>query len=222
MIELAFILLYGIRLVLQMSIMKTRFRGFYPVIVDVETGGFNAKTDALLEVAAVTVKFDERGTLILDKEIHYNVDPFEGANIEAAALEFTGIDPTNPLRYAVDESTALRGLFSEIRKGQKEAECQRSVLVGHNANFDAAFINEAASRIEAKRNPFHPFTNFDTATLSALALGHTVLAKACELAKIKFDNNEAHSALYDARKTAELFCHIVNRWKKLGGWPLGD
>jgi ribonuclease T len=202
--------------------MKRRFRGFYPVIVDVETGGFNAKTDALLEVAAVTVKFDERGVLHIDNEYHYNVNPFAGANLEPAALEFTGIDPSNPLRFAVDESVALRELFSEIRKGQKEVECQRSVLVGHNANFDAAFINEAASRIQAKRNPFHPFTNFDTATLSALALGHTVLAKACELAKIKFDTKEAHSALYDAKKTAELFCFIVNRWKKLGGWPLGD
>jgi ribonuclease T len=120
------------------------------------------------------------------------------------------------------ESTALREMFSGIRSAQKEAECQRSVLVGHNAAFDIAFVQAAAVRIKAKRNPFHPFTNFDTATLSGLALGQTVLAKACELANIKFDGKQAHSALYDAKKTAELFCYIVNRWKKLGGWPLGD
>jgi ribonuclease T len=205
-----------------MSIMKRRFRGFFPVIVDVETGGFNSRTDALLEIAAVTLKFDEQGNLSPDAEFHFNVEPFEGANIEDAALEFTGIDPNNPLRHAVLESNALRSLFSQIRALQKEAECQRSVLVGHNAAFDIGFVQAAAQRSEIKRNPFHPFTNFDTATLSGLALGHTVLAKACELAKIKFDNNEAHSALYDAKKTAELFCYIVNRWKKLGGWPLGD
>lgn len=205
-----------------MSIMKRRFRGFFPVIVDVETGGFNPKTDALLEVAAVTLKFDGQGNLHPHTEIHFNVDPFEGANLEKAALEFTGIDPTNPLRFAVSESQALRDIFSTIRAEQKEADCQRSVLVGHNAGFDIAFIQAAAERIEAKRNPFHPFTTFDTATLSGLALGQTVLAKACELAKIKFDTKEAHSALYDAGKTAELFCYIVNRWKKLGGWPLGD
>lgn len=202
--------------------MKRRFRGFFPVIVDVETGGFNSKTDALLEVAAVTVKFDGQGNLHPDAEYHFNIEPFEGANLEAAALEFTGIDPTNPLRFAVSESTALRELFSAIRTAQKEADCQRSVLVGHNAAFDIAFIQAAAERIDVKRNPFHPFTNFDTATLSGLALGQTVLAKACEMAKIKFDSKEAHSALYDAKKTTELFCYIVNRWKKLGGWPLGD
>ncbi len=205
-----------------MSMMKRRFRGFFPVIVDVETGGFNPTTDALLEAAAVTLKFDEFGNLSLANEYHFHINPFEGANIEQAALEFTGIDPTNPLRFAVDESEALKSMFTEIRAEQKQAECQRSVLVGHNAAFDVSFILAAAERINAKRNPFHPFTSFDTATLSGLALGQTVLAKACELAGIKFDSNEAHSALYDAKKTAELFCYIVNRWKKLGGWPLGD
>ncbi len=202
--------------------MKRRFRGFFPVIVDVETGGFNPQTDALLEVAAVTLKFDEQGNLHPDTEFHFNIDPFEGANIEPAALEFTGIDPANPLRFAVPESTGLKELFTAIRSAQKEVECQRSVLVGHNAAFDISFIQAAAKRINAKRNPFHPFTCFDTATLSGLALGQTVLAKACEMANIKFDGKEAHSALYDAKKTAELFCFIVNRWKKLGGWPLGD
>lgn len=202
--------------------MKNRFRGFYPVIVDVETGGFEASTDALLEIAAVTLKFDDFGLIHPDEEYHYNIEPFDGANIEAAALEFTGIDPSNPLRGAQTEDEALRELFSQIRTGQKNAECQRSVLVGHNAAFDQAFVNAASARIGAKRNPFHPFTFFDTASLSGLCVGHTVLAKSCGLANIDFDNNEAHSALYDAKKTAELFCFIVNRWKKLGGWPLGD
>jgi len=202
--------------------MKRRFRGFFPVIVDVETGGFNPQNDALLEIAAVTLKFNDIGLLQPDSEYHFHVEPFLGANIEAAALEFTGIDPYNPLRLAVPETKAVKEIFSSIRTAQKEAECQRSVLVGHNATFDMAFLQAAADRISAKRNPFHPFTSFDTATLSGLALGHTVLAKACELANIKFNGEDAHSALYDAKKTAELFCYIVNRWKKLGGWPLGD
>ena len=202
--------------------MKRRFRGFFPVIVDVETGGFDPKNDALLEIAAVTLSFDELGNLRPQSEFHFHVHPFEGANIEDAALEFTGIDPFNPLRSAEDEKLVLKSLFSSIRSEQKSADCQRSVLVGHNAAFDMAFVQAAAERVEAKRNPFHPFTNFDTATLSAVALGHTVLAKACEIAKIGFNSDHAHSALYDAQKTAELFCYIVNRWKKLGGWPLGD
>ncbi len=205
-----------------MTMMSRRFRGFYPVVIDVETGGFNAAKDALLEIAAVTLKFDDRGNLTQDESWHFHVEPFEGANIEAASLEFTGIDPHNPLRGAVSENDALNQIFSAVRSKQKEAECQRSVLVGHNPGFDMAFLLAANERIACKRNPFHPFTTFDTATLSGLALGQTVLAKSCQTAKIKFDAEQAHSALYDTEKTAELFCFIVNRWKKLGGWPLGD
>ncbi len=197
-----------------------RFRGFFPVIIDVETGGFEASTDALLEIAAVTLKFDERQMLVADQELHFNVEPFEGANIEQSALDFTGIDPTNPLRMAVSEKEALDGIFKLIRKTQKEAECTRSVLVGHNPWFDISFVKAAAERCGIKRNPFHLFTTFDTATLAGLSLGQTVLAKACSTARIEFDGAEAHSALYDTRKTAELFCYIVNRYQTLGGWPL--
>lgn len=78
----------------------------------------------------------------------------------------------------------------------------------------------ATERVGLKRNPFHPFSFFDTSTLAGLAFGHTVLARACALANIPFDNAEAHSAEYDATKTAELFCLIVNRWQSLGGWTL--
>jgi ribonuclease T len=205
-----------------MTMMSRRFRGFFPVVIDVETGGFNSATDALLEIAAVTLKFDDFGNLKLSNRWHFNIEPFDGANMEQSSLDFTGIDPNNPLRGAVSEKHALSEIFSGIRAEQKEAECQRSVMVAHNPSFDMSFLMAAANRINAKRNPFHPFTTFDTATLSGLALGQTVLAKSCQTAKIKFDNELAHSALYDTEKTAELFCFIVNRWKKMGGWPLGD
>lgn len=191
--------------------MKERFRGFFPVIVDVETGGFNAATDALLELAAVTTGFDAQGRLEIKNSYHFNIEPFDGANIEQKALDFTGIDPSNPLRGAISEQKALKGLFKDLRTEQKEAECNRCVLVGHNSWFDLSFLNAASERANIKRNPFHPFTSFDTASLSALMLGHTVLAQACDLAGIEFSQKEAHSALYDATKTAELFCLLVNR-----------
>ncbi len=196
-----------------------RFRGFFPVIIDVETGGFIAETDALLEIAAITLKYDEQHFLVPDEEAHFHVAPFQGANIEKSSLEFTGIDPTNPLRMAVSEREALDYIFKLIRKSQKKASCTRSVLVGHNPWFDLSFVKAAAERSQLKRNPFHLFTTFDTATLAGLSLGETVLAKACKKAQITFDTDEAHSALYDTKKTAELFCYIVNHYKKLGGWP---
>ena len=197
-----------------------RFRGFMPVIIDVETGGFNAQTDALLEVAAVTLDMNEDGTIFVDATHSFNIEPFEGANIEQAALDFTGIDLDSKSRHAVAEDDALKDVFQAVRKKVKEYECNRAVLVGHNAHFDLAFINAAIERCDIKRSPFHPFSCFDTATLAGLAYGHTVLAKACELAGIDFSNKQAHAAAYDAKKTAELFCLIVNAWRDLGGWPL--
>ncbi|WP_027859423.1 ribonuclease T [Marinobacterium jannaschii] len=200
--------------------MANRFRGFLPVVVDVETAGFNAKTDALLEIAAVTITMDENGYLMPEYSYEAHVEPFEGANLEKAALDFTGIDPYDPERPAVPETEALESLFKPIRKSMKAHDCKRAILVGHNASFDQSFVNAAAERNDIKRNPFHPFSSFDTATLAGLAYGQTVLAKACDVAGIDFDGKKAHSALYDTERTAELFCAIVNRWKDMGGWDM--
>lgn len=198
--------------------MAQRFRGFYPVVIDVETAGFNSQTDALLEIAAVTLKMDDDGILQPDRCMSFNIQPFEGANIEQAALDFTGIDPFHPFREAVNERDALTELFQMIRKGIKKNDCNRAVVVAHNAHFDHGFLKAAIERTEIKRDPFHPFSSFDTASLAALVFGQTVLAKSCQIAGISFDNKEAHSAEYDTKKTAELFCTMVNKWKNLGGW----
>ncbi|MDP4788942.1 MAG: ribonuclease T [Haliea sp.] len=195
-----------------------RFRGFLPVVIDVETGGFVAATDAVLEIAATIVRMDEDGNLGVHRTWSFNVKPFEGANIEQAALDFTGIDPWHPFREAMPEEEAFDELFRVVRKEVRDQNCSRAILVGHNAHFDAGFVNAAVERCSIKRNPFHPFSFFDTATLAGLAYGQTVLAKACKEAGIPFDNAEAHSAAYDAERTAELFCEIVNRWRDSGGW----
>jgi ribonuclease T len=209
----------GIALIESKKPIAHRFRGFLPVVVDFETGGFNASTDALLEAAAVILEMDEDGQLVPGERHFFNVDPFEGANIEAASLEFTGIDPDNPLRMAIPEERALGAIFRSVRHQLRDTGCQRAVMVAHNAAFDLGFLNAAVTRTNIKRNPFHPFSCFDTATLGGLAFGQTVLARACQVGGLGFDANEAHSADYDCDKTADLFCLIVNRWKALGGLP---
>ncbi len=146
-----------------------RFRGFLPVVIDVETGGFNSKTDALLERAAVLVETEEDGTFRRGETHRYHVKPFEGANLEPASLAINGIDPNHPLRPAIDERDALQRIFREVRRAVRESGCTRAILVGHNAAFDLGFINEAAQRTAIKRNPFHSFSCFDTATLSGVA-----------------------------------------------------
>ena len=200
---------------LQKEIASGRFRGYYPVAVDVETGGFNSATDALLEVAASTFSIDENGIWSMDECLSRHVEPFEGANMDPAALEFTGINPDHPFRkqIAVPEKEALKDIFKMVRQRMKAYGCKRAILVGHNPSFDLGFINAAVERSGIKRSPFHPFSTFDTATLGGLAYGQTVLSRAVIAAGISWDHEQAHSARYDTEKTAELFCNIVNQWK---------
>lgn len=192
--------------------LATRFRSFLPVVVDVETGGFNPKRDALLEIAAVILGFDSQGRLQPIETHACHVEPFQGANLDEKSLEFTGIDPYHPFRFAKPEDEALRLIFKPVRHAVKDSACTRAILVGHNPSFDLSFVNAAAERCKIKRNPFHPFSTFDTATMAGLAFGQTVLARAAKAAGMDWDQEQAHSARYDAERTAELFCMIVNRW----------
>lgn len=199
--------------------LANRFRGFYPVVIDIETSGFDCRQHGILEISAALLGMNEQGQLFVQEQRDHAVTPFDGAVIDPAAIAFHGIDPARPERHSQPEGEALRELFQAIRQAQKQHQCQRSILVAHNAHFDHGFLRAAVERQGIKRDPFHPFSVLDTASLSALAFGQTVLAKACLQAGLGFDNSLAHSAAYDTRKTAELFCHIVNRWQALGGWP---
>jgi len=192
-----------------------RFRGFLPVVVDVETGGFNAATDALLEIAAVLLYIDDKGDLRRSDTLRFHVIPFENANLEPASLEVNRIDPHHPLRPAIPERDALQRVFRDVRAELREWECNRAILVGHNAHFDLGFLNAAIERTGIKRNPFHTFSVLDTASLCGVAFGQTVLARAAKAAGLAFDPDAAHSAAYDAEITADLFCEIVNRFRPI-------
>ncbi len=200
-----------------MTRISDRFRGFLPVVIDVETGGFNSSTDAILEIAACIICMDDFGRLKIADTIAAEIVPFKGSRIEPSSLEFTGIDLDDPQRQPISEKEALRKIFLPVRQELRATDCQRAILVGHNPSFDLSFLNAAIKRVDYKRNPMHPFSSFDTATLGGLAFGQTVLARAVQAAGIDWDESAAHSAEYDTVKTAELFCTIVNRWKILTG-----
>ncbi len=195
---------------IESTLLSQRFRGYLPVVVDVETGGFNEATDALLQVAAVIIDIDERGQLYCSETVSCHVTPFEGANLEPKSMEVNGIDVDHPFRLAVEEKQALPKIFKPVRDAIKRHDCKRAILVGHNAHFDLKFINAAAARSGIKRNPFHPFSTFDTVSLSGLVYGQTVLARSIKSAGMEWDSSQAHSAVYDAEMTAMLFCKIVN------------
>lgn len=200
--------------------MASRFRGFLPVVVDVETGGFEASRHALLEIAAVPIEMDTEGFLYPGETVSVHVEPALGLEIDPKSLEITGIQLDHPFRDAQPERLALDRIFIPVRAAAKRNGCQRAILVGHNAHFDLGFLNAAIARVGHKRSPFHPFSTMDTVTLAGMAYGQTVLAKAVQAAGMPWDSSEAHSAVYDTERTAHLFCAVMNRWKQFNDLDL--
>lgn len=197
-----------------------RFRGFLPVVIDVETGGVNPKTDALLEIAAVLVDMDESGKLTTTESVSAHVEPEKGLLLNPESMRINGIKVDNPFRFAISEKEALKKIFTVVRQALKDKGCTRAILVGHNAHFDLGFLNAAIERTGIKNSPFHPFSVIDTVSLAGLAYGQTVLARSIMAAGIEWDHSKAHSALYDTEKTAELFCNIINLWQEKVGFNI--
>ncbi len=195
--------------------LANRFRGYLPVVVDIETGGFDYKNNPLLEIAAVIVEFDQDENLVITEKYSSHVIPFKGSVMNEAALAFNGIDPNHPFRFAVAEKEALKEILEPVKVAVKRNDCTRAILVGHNPAFDIGFLNAAIKRTNYKKSSFHLFSTFDTATLGGLIYGQTVLARIAEAAGIEWDNDQAHSALYDAEQTARIFCLMVNKWRDL-------
>lgn len=194
--------------------MPERFRGFLPVVVDVETGGFDCTRHALLEIAAIPIELDDAGYYVPGEVATSHVEPYEGSEIDPKSLEITGIRLDSVLRGALPEREALDHVFAKVRAAVKRNGCQRAILVGHNAHFDLGFLNAAVSRVGHKRNPFHPFSTFDTVTLAGMAYGQTVLSRAVQAAGLDWDGDQAHSAVYDTERTAALFCSVLNAWRR--------
>lgn len=198
---------------------KERFRGFLPVIVDIETSGFNPEKAAILQVGMMFVTMDDQGMLHPDELLRAEIRPFPGAQIEEANIRFIGLDPFDESRGLEEESIALPRLFKAVAKRIKREGCKKAILVGHNGSFDLTFLNAAAARFNFKRMPFHPFSVLDTASLSALVYGHTVLALSCAAARIEFEEDKAHDAGYDTMMECKLFCALVNRFTTFAGFP---
>ena len=192
---------------------KERFRKYLPVVVDLETGGFDPKTNAILEIAAtLIIKNEDTQLLDVGKTYRYHIEPYEGLVVEQESLDFTKINLKHPLRNAITEKDALEELFKIINTERTANGCSRAILIGHNAHFDHSFLTEAVSRNNIKKSPFHPFSVLDTVTLGALHTKQTVLARICDFLNIDYDSKEAHSAAYDSDITAKVFCKIVNEF----------
>jgi ribonuclease T len=191
-------------------LLKNRFRKYLPVIVDLETGGFNPEVNPILEIALQFVDLEENG-FVLGESVRYHLAPADGLILNKEALEFTKIELNHPLRNAVTTEEALKSICKIVNKKRSENECSRAILVGHNAHFDLSFLQTNLNRYQIKNSPFHPFSVFDTVSLGAAFTGQTVLARIAKELNINYDNDLAHSASYDAEITAKIFCILMNR-----------
>lgn len=198
-----------------------RFRGYLPVVVDVETAGFDPEKNALLEIAMMTVIPHDDGTLEPGQLLSANIRPFPGSELNESNLKFLNIaDPFDESRDLKNEADILPEFFKVIKKEVKAQGCTRAILVGHNGSFDLGFVLAAAKRVGwEKKCPFHPFSVFDTGSMSALMYGQTVLAKACRAAGLEFDASEAHGAAYDTQMECKLFCTLYNSFTRFAGIP---
>jgi ribonuclease T len=192
-----------------------RFRQFLPVVIDLETGGLDPNKHALLEIAATPILYDTRYGFYYDDIFHEHVKPHPSTQIDQQALAINQIVVDSALRFAVEETYAIKTLVQWINAYLKKTSCSKAIIVAHNAHFDLRFLINAMTRSSNERCPLHRFSTLDTVTMSALVYGETVLAKALNKARIDFNENNAHGALYDTWKTAQLFCQIVNLFPSL-------
>ncbi len=191
--------------------LKNRFRKYLPVVVDIETGGFDPELNAILEIA-ITLIEEQDNKFVVGETYRHHINPFENSIIEKESLDFTKIKLDHPLRNSIDEKDAIKDIFKIINKIKNKYECSRAILVGHNAHFDMSFLDAAMKRNNIKKTPFHKFSVIDTVSLGVLATGQTVLARICDQLGIDYDNDQAHSAAYDTLVTAKVFCAIFNSY----------
>ena len=186
-----------------------RFGGLLPIVVDMETSGINPDSNAILELASIVLYLNDKLDLQCGNFFSCHVRPFPSSKIDPSSMYINTIEIENPFRLALSEEEAINRLFRFVYMNLRNFGCRKAVLVGHNANFDLAFLESARKRYKID-SPFHTFTVIDTATIGAVFYGKTVLANVVNASNMRFNPKLAHSAIYDAKITTDLFCSVTN------------
>ncbi|CAN5227898.1 hypothetical protein BH24ACT19_BH24ACT19_07370 [soil metagenome] len=172
------------------------------VVFDVETTGSSAEKGAITEIGALKVV----GGRVVD-EFATLINP--GRRIESFVVRLTGI--TDRMVADAPVAAEVMPLFEEFAEG--------CVLVGHNAQFDCAFV--AAARVA---NGLPPLPN---PILDTLKLARTLVPglKRYRLASLvsHFGVRAApnHRALADAAATAEVFLKLSTLLSSAGVKSVG-
>ena len=164
------------------------------VVFDIETTGFSAVTDRIIEIGAVKVE---------DGKI---TDKFS-----------TFVNPKRPIPFRITE---LTGITDEMVIGSLDIETilpqfiefiGDAVLVAHNASFDVGFIEQNCKRQKIEAD----FTYVDTVALARVllpALNRFKLDTVAKALNISLENH--HRAVDDAGCTAEIFVKFVQMLKE--------
>lgn len=166
------------------------------VVFDIETTGFSAVNDRIIEIGAVKVE----GGQIVDR---YS----------------TFVNPERPIPFEIEKLTGIHDgmvedadVIEDILPKFMEF-CQDCIMVAHNAEFDMSFIKENCRRQGIERK----FTVVDT-----LAMARSLLP---DLKNYKLDTvveavggglENHHRAVEDAESTADIFVKFVARLKNMG------
>ena len=164
------------------------------VVFDIETTGFSAVTDRIIEIGAVKVE---------DGKI---TDKFS-----------TFVNPKRPIPFRITE---LTGITDEMVIDSPDIETilpqfiefiGDAVLVAHNASFDVGFIEQNCKRQKIEVD----FTYVDTVALARVllpALNRFKLDTVAKALNISLENH--HRAVDDAGCTAEIFVKFVQMLKE--------
>ena len=166
------------------------------VVFDIETTGFSAVNDRIIEIGAVKVE----GGQIVERYSTF-VNPERPIPFEIEKL--TGINDSMVVGAEVIENVLPEFLaFSE--------DC---MMVAHNAEFDMSFIRENCRRLGYERE----FTVVDTLAMARSLLPDLKNYKLDTVVEAVGGNLENHHrAVEDAESTADIFVKFVARLKAMG------
>lgn len=159
------------------------------VVFDLETTGFSAEVDRIIEIGAVKIK---------NGEIVDNFSKF--------------VNPKIPIPFRIEKLTGINdSMVMEAEPIEKILPeflefCGDAVMVAHNAGFDTSFIINNAERLGIKYDP----TIMDTVLLAQFVipnLHNYKLDTLCKHLAVSLENH--HRAVDDAQATAYIYLKMV-------------
>ena len=189
-----------------------RFRGFLPVVIDVETGGFHSRTDALLEIAAVIIEVDAAGRVRRGATHAFHVKPFEGSRHGSGLARGQRHRPLAPAAPGHRRS-AMRCSGCSARSAPPSARTAAgapfSWATTPRSTWDSStprWSAPASSAIPSTRSPASTPRRWPARRWARRCWRGR---RSCRRHRLGQPRRRIRR-VYDAERTADLFCHVCN------------